>query len=65
MNRADIDTRGCGRADCPRSGTVVEVAIPERGRRTLCPQHAQEAVKEHGARVVDESDAPVPVGGDA
>lgn len=57
MSRVDIDTRGCGRADCPRSGTVVEVLIPERGRRTLCPVHAQEAVKEHGARVVDESDA--------
>jgi len=68
MNRADVDERlgrGCGRPDCRRSDRVVTVVLPEHGRRTLCVPHARRAVKEHGARIVDESDAPVPVGGDA
>jgi len=55
-----IDDRGCGRNDCSNSGDIVEVLIPGRGRRTLCPVHAQEAVEKDDARVVDESDASVP-----
>jgi len=68
MSRVDVDERlgrGCGRPDRRHTGDVVEVLIPERGRRTLCLVHTREAVEEHGARLVDEGNAAVSVGGDA
>lgn len=66
MSRVDERLgRGCGRPDCRHTGDVVEVLIPEHGRRTLCLVHAREAVEEHGARLVDQDDAPVQIGGDA